>query len=65
MAAISISLEGERDRARDRAAILEERTAQALALHFVTPDTEPWCTEDGAKWPCPTVLALNPEIEDE
>jgi hypothetical protein len=58
-------LEGERDRARDLAALLEERIARALALHFVTPDGEPWCAADGSDWPCPTVLALNPEMEDD
>jgi hypothetical protein len=40
-----------------------ERTAQALALH--SSYSGRWCAEDGLKWPCPTVLALNPEMEDE
>jgi hypothetical protein len=42
--------------------------AQALALHALRVHPISYsrrCIEDGHWWPCPTALALNPEIEDE
>jgi hypothetical protein len=52
-------LTAQRDLARDLAIALESQLAAAAALHRA--EGEPHCVECDAAWPCPTILALDPE----